>query len=84
MAEKRKTAGLMDIRNVIGALMGVYGIVLLVMGIFGDPETDKTGGVNANLWAGIVMVVVSIIFVVWTYLSPVVVESTTATKEDRD
>ena len=50
-------AGLLDIRNIIGGLLGVYGVILTLMGIFGDTELDKTGDVNANLWAGLVLLV---------------------------
>jgi hypothetical protein len=67
----RHTAGALDIRNIIGGLLGAYGVILLLMGIFGDQESDKTGGVNANLWAGIVLVVVAAIFVTWARLRPV-------------
>lgn len=70
---KKKTAGAFDIRNVIGALIGLYGVVLTLMGLFGDPETEKTGGVNANLWAGLAMLVVGAGFLLWTRLRPVVV-----------
>jgi len=66
-------AGLLDIRNIIGALLGIDGLILLLVGIFGDAEEDKTGGVNANLWAGLVLVVMGAIFLVWAYLRPVVV-----------
>ena len=69
----RHTAGALDIRNIIGGLLGAYGVILLLMGIFGDEESDKTGDVNANLWAGIVLVVVSAIFLTWARLRPVVV-----------
>lgn len=69
----RHTAGLLDIRNIIGSLVGVYGVILVLMGLFGDQESDKTGGVNANLWAGLVMVVVGAVFVTWARLRPVVV-----------
>jgi hypothetical protein len=44
-------AGIFDIRNIIGALLGIDGLIILLVGIFGDAEEDKTGGVNANLWA---------------------------------
>ena len=66
-----KTAGAFDIRNVIGALLAVYGVILLLMGVFGDEQSAKTGGINANLWAGVVLVVVGGAFLVWTRLKPV-------------
>ena len=64
-------AGLLDIRSIIGALMGVYGLILVLMGIFADPETDKTGGTNANLWAGLAMLLVAVAFAAWARLRPV-------------
>ena len=64
-------AGLLDIRSIIGALMGVYGVILVLMGIFADPETDKTGGTNANLWAGLAMLLVAVAFAAWARLRPV-------------
>ena len=72
-AEGRHTAGLLDIRTIIGSLIGVYGVILTLMGLFGDDEADKTGGVNANLWAGLVMIVVGLVFVTWARMRPVVV-----------
>ena len=74
MAREKKTAGAFDIRNVIGGLLLVYGVILTLVGIFGDKEGDKTGDVNANLWAGIVLLAVGGAFVVWSRLRPVVVE----------
>lgn len=73
MPRNQHTAGAYDIRNIIGGLIGVYGVILLIMGIFGDKELDKTGGVNANLWAGIIMVVFAVAFLLWAWLRPVVV-----------
>ena len=73
MATEKKTAGALDIRNVIGALLAIYGVILTLMGLFGDAEEDKTGGWNANLWAGLVMLGVGVGFVVWSRLKPVVV-----------
>ncbi|MBI2245883.1 MAG: hypothetical protein HYU55_18710 [Nocardioides sp.] len=69
----RHTAGLLDIRNIIGGLVGVYGVILTLMGLFADQESDKTGDVNANLWAGLAMIVVGVVFVTWARLRPVVV-----------
>ena len=70
---RRNTAGLLDIRTIIGALLAIYGLILLLMGIFADPQTDKTGGVNANLYAGIALLVVGGGFLLWAWLRPVVV-----------
>ena len=33
----------------------MYGVILVLMGIFGDKAFEKTGDVNANLWAGLAM-----------------------------
>ena len=68
-----KSAGAFDIRNIIGSLLGIYGIILVGMGLLGDPELYKTGGVNANLWAGVALVVGSMVFLGWARLRPVVV-----------
>jgi len=69
----RHTAGALDIRNIIGGLLGTYGVILLLAGIIGDSQENKTGGVNANLWAGVVLVVTAAIFLTWARLRPVVV-----------
>lgn len=72
---------LFDIRNVIGSLLAVYGIILLLMGLFGDPEVDKTGGPNANLWAGIVLLVIGAVFIAWGVLRPVVPDAPASSEE---
>ncbi len=69
----KHTAGALDIRNIIGGLLSVYGVILLLMGIFGDKEYDKTGDVNANLWAGLALVVVGGVFITWALVRPIVV-----------
>lgn len=71
--KKRHTAGALDIRNIIGGLLAAYGVILVLMGLFGDKELDKTGGVNANLWAGLAMLVVGVVFLAWARLRPIVV-----------
>lgn len=73
MADTKKTAGAFDIRNFIGMLLGLYGIILTLMGLFGDKELDKTGGVNANLWTGLALLVVAAGFMAWARLRPTVV-----------
>jgi hypothetical protein len=78
-------AGAFDIRNVIAALFGFYGVVLIIMGLVADSPAQqaKTGGVNANLWAGIVMAIVAAGFVVWTRLRPVIIEQDQESMDDR-
>src|SRR5215207_10132923 len=71
--DRRHTAGALDIRNIIGGLLAVYGVILLVVGLVGDAESDKTGGVNANLWAGLALLVVGAGFLVWARLRPILV-----------
>jgi hypothetical protein len=83
MARNNQTAGAFDIRNVIGGLVGLYGLILTLMGLFGDEEGDKTGDVNANLWAGLIMLVFGIAFLLWARLRPVVVEDV-AERQPRD
>ncbi len=74
MAENKKhTAGALDIRNIIGLLLTVYGVILLLLGLFADPEEAKTGGVNANLWAGLALLAFGAAFLTWARLKPVVV-----------
>jgi hypothetical protein len=72
----KEIAGAFDVRNVIAALIGFYGIVLVIVGIVDRSEEalEKAGGVNANLWAGIVMIVVAAGFALWSRLRPVVVD----------
>jgi uncharacterized membrane protein len=71
-----RKAGAFDIRNLIAALIGFYGIVLVVVGLVDDSgrQQAKTGDVDANLWAGIVMVVVAALLLLWSRLRPVVIE----------
>ena len=41
------------------------------MGLFGDQEGEKTGDVDANLWAGLALAVVAVVFIAWARLRPV-------------
>lgn len=69
----RKTAGAFDIRNIIGALLGIYGVILVLAGLFADTAEDKTGGVNANLWTGLGLALAAAVFLVWARVRPIVV-----------
>lgn len=76
MAEtKKQTVGLFDIRFIIGGLIGVYGIILTLLGLFraSDEELARGDGLNINLWAGLGMLVVGAAFILWARLRPVIV-----------
>jgi drug/metabolite transporter (DMT)-like permease len=68
-------AGAFDIRTFIGALLGLYGVILLLTGLLGTDEEAlaKSDGVNANLWTGIGLLVAGAVFIAWARLRPVVV-----------
>ena len=79
---KPHKAGAFDIRNIIGALLGLYGVILALAGLLGDPEYDKTGDVNANLWTGVVLIVGAAIFIGWAWLRPIVVPEDVDSPDD--
>ena len=76
------TAGAFDIRNIIGALLGIYGVLLLLAGLFMDTEEAKTGGVNANLWTGLALTVAGGVFLLWARLKPIIVPADVEPVED--
>ena len=77
-----KTAGAFDIRNIIGSLLGIYGVILLLAGLFADQALDKTGGVNANLWTGVALLVVAAAFLGWARAKPIVVPDEVGKPDD--
>jgi hypothetical protein len=68
-------AGAFDVRVFVGALLGLYGIILLITGIVGTSDADRArdGDVNINLWVGIGLIVASAVFILWARMRPVVV-----------
>ena len=73
----KKAAGAFDVRNVIAALIGFYGVVLVVVGLVdsGEEALAKTDGFNANLWVGLAMLAFALVFAGWARLRPIVVAS---------
>jgi xanthine/uracil/vitamin C permease (AzgA family) len=70
--QPRRRGAAFDIRMIIALLMGVYGVVLTVLGLWftTDEEIQRSAGVNINLWAGICMVVAALLFVAWALIRP--------------
>ena len=68
MAKKTTTAGAFDIRNIIGLLLTIFGVILTILGgvSYDDADAAKTGDVNINL-------VVGVCFLLWAKAHPQVV-----------
>ena len=51
MAKKTTTAGAFDVRNIIGLLLTIYGVILTILGAVSYDAADaaKTGDINSNL-----------------------------------
>jgi hypothetical protein len=64
-------ARLFDIRRIIGGLFVLYGVIVTIAGITAsDSAIDKAQGININLWTGIGMLVLGLLFLLWLRLSP--------------
>lgn len=76
---QQRKAGAFDIRVMIALLIGIYGVVLTILGIIADAdEIAKSDGVNINLWTGIGMLVFAAGFILWARIRPIVVPDTTS------
>ena len=70
-AQAPTRAKLFDLRSVLGGLFLAYGAIVLVMGLVnGESDRAKAAGTDINLWAGVVMLVLGALFVIWRRTSP--------------
>jgi drug/metabolite transporter (DMT)-like permease len=67
---------LFDLRWLIGALFAFYGVVLVIASFF--VSTEKSQGVDINLWLGLAMFLLGAFFLVWARLRPLVIEGESA------
>ncbi|MDQ1733705.1 MAG: hypothetical protein QOK10_3864 [Pseudonocardiales bacterium] len=68
-------ARLFDIRLLIGGLFTLYGVMLIIAGFFvSDSARRKASGININLWLGIGMLVLGLLFLLWQRLNPLRIE----------
>ena len=71
-APKSAAARLFDLRSLIGGLFVLYGILLIVAGSFtSKANLAKANHININLWMGIGMLILGILFLLWWRLNPV-------------
>jgi hypothetical protein len=69
--EKSASRNLFDLRWLIAGLFLLYGVVLILLGIFdSDAEIQKADGIRINLWTGIGMFVLGALFTLWSWLRP--------------
>lgn len=79
---RRHTAGLFDIRNIVGSLLGIYGVVLVLVGLIGGSSTAHvSGGGGTNIVVGVVLIAVAVFFLMWTRLRPTVVDDVALERE---
>jgi xanthine/uracil/vitamin C permease (AzgA family) len=70
-AETVRAARLFDVRRVIGGLFTVYGVIVTILGIFdSQEEIDKAAGVRINLWIGLGMLILGLLFLLWQWWRP--------------
>lgn len=66
-----EAANLFDLRRIIGAVFVAWGILLVILGLTdGDAEIAKAAGVRINLWAGIGMGALGLLFLLWAFTRP--------------
>ncbi len=66
-----RAANLFDLRRIIGGVFLMWGILLTILGITeSDAEIEKAAGININLYAGLGMLIVAIIFLLWAFTHP--------------
>lgn len=83
-ADAQSASGrLFDLRELIFGLFLVFGVILVVAGIFdSQAEIDKAAGVRINLWAGIGMIVLAFVFLAWRRWKPLIRENLVVDDDD--
>lgn len=94
-ASTRRLTQLFDIRNVIGALLAIYGVILTIAGfapgLLRERDKGTSGsvanpvdlyfGTDANWWVGLALIGVAAVFFGWAMLRPVRVEEPPTTAD---
>jgi hypothetical protein len=97
MSTPRKAVSrLFDIRNIIGALLGIYGVLLVIAGLApglvgqhddaaaSGNKVDLYVGTDANWWVGLALLAVAAVFLAWAALRPVAVDVDSETADGAD
>lgn len=59
----------MSIALIIGATIGLIGLILLLYGLFGSPEISRSDNINIDLWWGLVMLVFGLLMGTGGYIA---------------
>lgn len=59
----------MSIALTIGATITLIGLIILLYGLFGHPDLNRSDGINIDLWWGLVMVIFGLLMSGGGYLS---------------
>ena len=77
-----QAANLFDLRRIIGGVFTAWGVLLIILGLFdSQAEIDKAAGVHINLWAGIAMLVLGGLFLLWAFTRPLAEQLAEAERE---
>jgi len=70
-----RAANLFDVRRLIGGLFVIYGVILVVLGLGeSDASIAKSADINVNLYAGLGMLALGLLFIAWALLRPLSAE----------
>lgn len=74
---------LFDLRTLIGALFTLYGVLLTIVGLLdNDEEIAKADGIRINLWLGLSMLVLGLLFLAWVRWRPLKLERGPSTQHE--
>jgi hypothetical protein len=91
---RRVLVRLFDIRNIVGSLLAIYGVLLTIAGFFPsvlhghetkaatNDRVDLYVGTAANWWVGLVLLAVAVGFFTWAVLRPHEIDDVGTIKRD--
>ncbi|HEX3791262.1 MAG TPA: hypothetical protein VHW44_25595 [Pseudonocardiaceae bacterium] len=73
-APAKLASRLFDLRLIIAVLFFVFGLVVTISGLVSKASTVSASGVNTgvnvNVWTGVPMLVIAVLFVIWALVRP--------------
>ncbi len=69
--ERATVPRLCDLRTIIGSMFTLYGLVLTITGlVYKASDLTKSHGIRINLWLGLAMLALGLLFLLWVRLRP--------------